>query len=910
MVACRAPLRAILLATAFIAAAASTALAEPQTTAVTVKHTDLPAVAYRDVHVDGTSRDNTVALEPFEYIVHGDGYRIEKTGFGDQHKGRYTFTLGRGTAKAADIYKYQGGGTATVNGHAVTFESVGYGAWTVATVPGKVLREGTNAIIFDSGGMGMDLDAVPAKRSAVSNDGGKTWAPANGEFYVNIRLHRYPARGAVTSPVFDLGSPNDEPIVRPTVELRHIAVDVDADTPKGTSIRVEVRRGSRWNFRAEGWSDWQTIDDLNTTIADAAKTGRRDGRQLLQWRATLQSSDSKVTPVLRSVTVKAAVETIHASSGVRVVSVDQPDIVRSSYAFTWQEPSPRLELLRNKYKLDEVIAPGKTHFDKLVLLRNWVRRQWPHNDMGSGIRTWDALEILGAPDNKHGMCVHFGVAFTQCALAVGYNARQVILNGHYVSEAWSPEHRKWVMMDVETTNGEGWNRHGSAHYVDADTGEPLSALELHLRIREGKASSIVQKLAMTNDAGVHETFDRTYKAEDLGFMTRFAYPLRNNYLDQLEPWEEFHGQDHYRCSAYLWWANDLAGNTPEYPVQTTRPADIVWTTNGLRARVYASGEPGRVIVKLEHDMPNYLASRVQSDQPREADGKKPLDSLAPVDKLFLPAIAPGKTHTYTITPINRFHITGRTTTLKLSRDASPRQQQLITHARPEWRCTLDHHAPYRPAARTLARPDRGSRRGRRNLAAADQGRQRPRHTHRHLGRLSHCARAREEHGRKTGRRAVRGRQDRAHLTPRPPSHAAQPGAQRHGLVGVGRHHRRRRRQGLRRHGRSRRRPRRQELLLHLRMGSRHAEARAGGRRQQGGQAQAGRPHMVEGAREDRGRHRRHDLLHLYAQRRRTGRRVQVDRQRPGWAVVPLQPEDRQDRHHRFVPRHGYAHHPP
>ena len=156
----------------------------------------------------------------------------------------------------------------------------------------------------------------------------------------------------------------------------------------------------------------------------------------MQWRATLTTKDYARTPVIDEVRIEADVLVkVDAPDTMTVQAFDNPRIVRSSFPFTYQPPSDRLAKLRTQYKLDDVIAAGKTEMDKYILLRNWVRKQWPHNE-GNCWRPWDAFSILGAPAGDHGMCVHFGVTFTQCALALGFNARQLILTNHYVSEIW------------------------------------------------------------------------------------------------------------------------------------------------------------------------------------------------------------------------------------------------------------------------------------------------------------------------------------------------------------------------------------------------------------------------------------------------------------------------------------------
>src|SRR5262249_60585438 len=59
----------------------------------------------------------------------------------------------------------------------------------------------------------------------------------------------------------------------------------------------------------------------------------------------------------------------------------------TSVPFVYQEPSPRLKLLRERYKLDQVVAPGKTEMEQLMLLRHWVRNQW-HSAWGSDAASW------------------------------------------------------------------------------------------------------------------------------------------------------------------------------------------------------------------------------------------------------------------------------------------------------------------------------------------------------------------------------------------------------------------------------------------------------------------------------------------------------------------------------------------
>src|SRR5262245_20231933 len=59
--------------------------------------------------------------------------------------------------------------------------------------------------------------------------------------------------------------------------------------------------------------------------------------------------------------------------------VDTRPFVESDYTKRFRLDSwtnPKLKELRERYKLDEVVAPGRDEFDKQVLLMDWVHRQF------------------------------------------------------------------------------------------------------------------------------------------------------------------------------------------------------------------------------------------------------------------------------------------------------------------------------------------------------------------------------------------------------------------------------------------------------------------------------------------------------------------------------------------------------
>ena len=67
---------------------------------------------------------------------------------------------------------------------------------------------------------------------------------------------------------------------------------------------------------------------------------------------------------------------------VRIVDFENPIIGEEELKFgkirTSKERLEVLRRLREDFKLDEVVAPGRTEFEKLLLLKRWVRSRWNH----------------------------------------------------------------------------------------------------------------------------------------------------------------------------------------------------------------------------------------------------------------------------------------------------------------------------------------------------------------------------------------------------------------------------------------------------------------------------------------------------------------------------------------------------
>lgn len=146
---------------------------------------------------------------------------------------------------------------------------------------------------------------------------------------------------------------------------------------------------------------------------------------------------------------------------------------------------PKSKELVKKFRLDRVIEKGNTEFEQILLLRDWVNRKMIKHGYSWKIlkeKPADALEILDCVQNGvRFTCGWFTKVFVQCCEAVGFFTRRINVKikehdfpperfqgatGHALSEVWSNEYHKWMIMD-STKN---------IHYEKE--GIPLSAAEL------------------------------------------------------------------------------------------------------------------------------------------------------------------------------------------------------------------------------------------------------------------------------------------------------------------------------------------------------------------------------------------------------------------------------------------------
>lgn len=574
-------------------------------------------------------------------------YRQSET-LSDRVWARKCFVLDSADVTSADLILYGSAKLVSVNGKPLGApEPLGSSGWAHVKIPIDRLIAGENEVILSGGGsLAIEPTRQPG-RSAKSKDGGRTWSDESlgakdnqsGEYLVRLRVGRYAPRGWAVSPVVDLWT--GEVAVSGKL-LSATLSDVSHAQAEGTKLVASIRTGSAPTPDAKTWTGWADLDRPFRPESEA------QGHRWAQLRLDLRTTRPQASPRLPrrfELTIETQPDFVTTKDRLEVKAIENGPLQTGSVPFVYQEPSPRLRLLRERYQLDKVIAPGKTEMEQLMLLRYWVRNQW-HTAWGSHpaawMPPWDALVILESKDQPDclTMCTHYAAVFCQCCLALGWNARHCILDHHCVAEVYVDQHHKWVMMDA----GNSAERADVGLHFEKD-GVPLSALELHLAEKSGKTDGItvcftpaalVEKVSplcrpapAPKPAVKVEPRPVTIPLGDLKKFPvcqlvnyrRYAFPARNNYLHSLVPGELYQGWSNYFYDGYCWVGDspDAPQLSPEYSrhLPPSRPQDVDWKLNESRIHLSRTSKSGEVRVDVETMTPNLLRLE-RRDEEKEA----------------------------------------------------------------------------------------------------------------------------------------------------------------------------------------------------------------------------------------------------------------------------------------------------
>ncbi len=560
----------------------------------------------REIGADSAARGVRLARTVMFQDERGRTHIHNRQELGEDVMAMKQFLLTAADCVDGRLYIYGEVGRVSVNGAPVKpVKQLPSTGWQVVRVPGSVLREGINEVVFAGAGFLLVEDSVHPDRSAVSCDGGATWdfdamgpqGMNDGEFLVRLRLQRYPSAAAITSPPVDLAEQAATDGVCPEFTDATVSLAADFEAPGDSAVALEMR------FSTDGlhWEAWRPADE-----ARAARSLPR----WLQWRAHLLSPAGDVTPTLRSVDLQADVR-IGAESSVRVVATSAPAGPGSSHGFAYQLPTDRLKRLAEQYKLADVVAGEETELSKLAALRDWCRHTAPKGwDMGrtDWCPPWDALVILEMNQDPRAlcMCTHYSTLFVQTALALGWTARHVIVDHHCVAEVWCNDLAKWVVMDT----GNSHDPERNCHFEHE--GIPLNSIEIRRMWKTGRSAEVWSIYRRRRRLRA----DRIKPKDQCALLNwrRFGVPLRNNHLDTPFPGELTEGWGEYFCDAYLWYEErPVPVDSPEYGLTSDREADFYWPVSSTSIQLEATDAPRHLRVVLSSAAPNLKSFQVSKD---------------------------------------------------------------------------------------------------------------------------------------------------------------------------------------------------------------------------------------------------------------------------------------------------------
>ena len=153
--------------------------------------------------------------------------------------------------------------------------------------------------------------------------------------------------------------------------------------------------------------------------------------------------------------------------------------------------NPGFQHIIEKYQLDTIFHGETDEFQRILLLRHWIKSVIKIDDHGEPYPGGNSTEgILDAALQGHGFhCGHFMVVQNGIMNAYGYGTRTLGAgpgveggpDGHHgINEIWLNDYNKWFLSDAKYD-----------HHFEKD-GIPLSALEVRDEYLKNRAADIVK----------------------------------------------------------------------------------------------------------------------------------------------------------------------------------------------------------------------------------------------------------------------------------------------------------------------------------------------------------------------------------------------------------------------------------
>lgn len=471
------------------------------------------------------------------------------------------------------------------------------------------------------------------KNSAKSTDGGKTWVnmklgPTNdvvGEYTARLNLRRYKPVGKLLSGPIDLWDGIEGMHeIKSVCNVTSLQLSFFGKTPKGTSLTWQARFADTPDMMNSAWGEFKTVGTGETGKVSVDANGKR----YLQWRAILVTHNPLETPVAREVSVEKILSyTPLPRNTFYVWKYENVKHRYSSVIFHYEKwDEPKLNALRDRLKIDEVLRGATGDFEKINRLRHHVSQLWHHGNAIPNFPEWNALQILDRRDKTGigGYCLHFTTVFIQSLLSLGYQARHVNIFSHETTEVYVDELGHWVVVDPESVF--------DSYEYDATTGSPLSILEQHSYFLKEYGFSPKKPIDWQATAPWPVTDSSARPSLDISTFTGWMndpskpdYPPqhrlagfirmmpRNDYFSRPFPRPLEHGMTNWPWNGYVNWYDGATPRKLQYSLHTDRMADFYPTLNRVQFSAVQTGKDGEIGVEMFTFTPNFAGFEINRD---------------------------------------------------------------------------------------------------------------------------------------------------------------------------------------------------------------------------------------------------------------------------------------------------------
>jgi len=329
----------------------------------------------------------------------------------------------------------------------------------------------------------------------------------------------------------------------------------------------------------------------------------------------------------------------YLSAHLSIARYDNKPITKSSFKFDYQPYNEKkLEILRERYELSNVISEAKNEFDKILLIRNWVNSRWKFGASHDIAYNFNALDLLKrAEKGEKFFCSEYATVYIQTLASIGITARYIgLFKGHAVTEVWSDDYYKWIIMDPT------FNTHYTSNSI------PLNALELHnLWIQ-----SDWKKVQIVSGDSDNKIEDYSFKLVD--YYENFFIRMRNDWFTNHYP--RWHTKSNSIMNGAEW-QDDYTDNDIRIAREISKADDLYWDLNQTHVKLINYKKlHDKLVLVLYFDTitPNFNGFSMQI-------GK---ESSVTIDPIFNWQLVPGL-NVLKVASFNKFGIKGKSAVISV-----------------------------------------------------------------------------------------------------------------------------------------------------------------------------------------------------------------------------------------------------